>query len=445
MYAQIDISPSLYEAIESALDKSNEIRHRQMEIEKLQLQEKSVWNTYVPKVEGTALYSYFDGRLTMDIPTVTTPSENIQLFEGKTSFDNYGNIFHGSILAKTVIFSGFQIVNGAKAIQRKTEGMQHLLDAGKDVVVREVIHTFDQLTLLDEAEKVINGSEKRLAAEASRVGRAVEQGLAIPYDRDKISLARLELKMRRTELKGKRDVLYQKIHYLTGYSREQAVNVQNKVTPYLITDEKILSIAGKQEIKALESFREAQEYLLKKEKGSYFPTIGAFGGLTYSSLFDGSFTTPTIPLLDRSLNLGLNQATLGPNWLIGLGLRWEIFSGFERHHKISEAKINVRQLQDQIDDTREKLQLLLDNNYANVRVLNEKIEIASQQEKIAQNNVNISVKQYQQGLIGISERLESENDLLKSSMNRVNIIIEQRQATLETLLATGKLMHFISR
>jgi hypothetical protein len=42
--------------------------------------------------------------------------------------------------------------------------------------------------------------------------------------------------------------------------------------------------------------------------------------------------------------------------------------------------------------TQEKLQLLLENNYVNYSVLSQKIEIASQQEKVANNNLNLAIK-----------------------------------------------------
>jgi hypothetical protein len=47
------------------------------------------------------------------VPIISSP-----LFEGKSTFDNYGNIFNGSIMAKTVLFSGPN-PNGAKALKQK--------------------------------------------------------------------------------------------------------------------------------------------------------------------------------------------------------------------------------------------------------------------------------------------------------------------------------------
>jgi hypothetical protein len=58
--------------------------------------------------------------------------------------------------------------------------------------------------------------EKRLQTETKRILKAIEEGLAIPYDRDKIKLASLELDSKRIELQGKRKL--RKIRYLTGYT-----------------------------------------------------------------------------------------------------------------------------------------------------------------------------------------------------------------------------------
>ena len=76
--------------------------------------------------------------------------------------------------------------------------------------------------------------------------------------------------------------------------------------------------------------------------------------------------------------------------------------------------------------------------------MNQKIEIASQQEKVAHNNLNLAIKQYKEGLINISERLEAENDSYKASLNKINILIEQRLSAIETIISTGELTKHIT-
>lgn len=443
-YAQITISTSLEEAVNKAIEKNSSIKNKELEIEKINLQKKGVWNKYIPTIEASGLYAYFDNKVTINAPSVKVPVVNLSLFDGEKTFDNYGNIFHGSVMAKTVLFSGMQIPNGAKALEQKAKGAEYLKESEKDGIIKEVINTFDQLSLLNEVEKLINDSDKRLQTESKRVSKAIEQGLAVPYDRDKIKLASLELNSKKIELAGKRKLIYRKIRYLTDYSDSEINNVKHDLVTYIITSTK-LSPENKQEIKALESFKLANEYMLKKEKGTYLPTLGAFGGVTYSSLFDANTTTPVIPGLNKPLNLSINKMTISPNWMIGAAMKWEIFAGFEREHKIHETKINIEQVQNQIDDTKEKLELLLENNYENYSVLNQKIEIANQQEKVANNNLSLAIKQYKEGLINISERLEAENDSYKAAVNKINTLIEQRLSAIETIIATGELTQHISK
>jgi hypothetical protein len=61
---------------------------------------------------------------------------------------------------------------------------------------------------------------------------------------------------------------------------------------------------------------------------------------------------------------------------------------------------------------------------------------------VANNNLNLAIKQYKQGLINISE--EAEADSYKASVNKINILIEQRLSALETIIATGELTKHIS-
>jgi outer membrane protein TolC len=441
--AQISISLSLEEVIQKAIEKNSSIKNKTLEIEKLNLQKKGIWNHYLPKVEVSALYSYFDNQFTADITPITVPILNIKLFEEKSTFDNYGHIFNGSIMAHTVLFSGLEIPNAAKAMEQKVKGSDFLKESEKDQIIKDVINTFDQLALLKEVEKLITDSEKRLQTESNRIVKAIEQGLAIPYDRDKIKLASLELSVKRIELEGKRKIIYKKIHYLTDLSEAEINKVTYDLVPFLLIEDQ-LSSENKQELKALESFKEASEYLLKKEKGSYLPKLGAFGGVTHSSIFNANTTSPVIEALHKPISLDARELTLSSNWMIGVGMKWELFDGFERKHKVHEAKINIEQLQNQLDDTKEKLILLLDSNYENYLVLNQKIDVAIQQEKVANNTITLAMKQYKEGLINISERLVAENDLYKTSVFKATTIIEQRLAAIETLIATGNLSKNLS-
>lgn len=440
--AQIELPSSLEDAVNAAVLKSLNLQNQALEVDKLNLEVKSVKGLNLPRVEATALYSYFRTDLRADVATATLPISGLQVFDGVSNLSLDGNFFQGGVMAKTILFGGMQIKNASKAIEEKAIGTSYLMQAERDELVQEVIHTFDQLYLIQASEALLDDSRKRLEKENLRLEKAIANGLAIPYDRDKIKLAQLELQSKSVELKGAKKVLYQKITYLTGYSESQTEAVLYDLEPYLLFDDSF-SVEEKQELKALESFKVAYEYLLKKERGSFLPSLGAFAGVSYTSVFDANVGFPS-PVTGNNLNVPINEFTLFPNIMAGVALKWEIFSGFERKHKIEEAKINIMQIENKRNDAKQKLELQLDFRMSNYNVMLEKIELAEQQYKVAENNLTMATKQYQEGLIGISDRLEAENDLYKAAQNKVNVIINQRLAAIEVMMSTGKIYEDMS-
>lgn len=71
--AQILISKDLDYAIEKALQKNTEIRNQDLELQKLELERKSILAKYIPKVEASGLYSYISSDAKLDLATLNLP------------------------------------------------------------------------------------------------------------------------------------------------------------------------------------------------------------------------------------------------------------------------------------------------------------------------------------------------------------------------------------
>jgi hypothetical protein len=78
-------------------------------------------------------------------------------------------------------------------------------------------------------EKLINDSENDCKQKQKNFKS--NRRLAIPYDRDKIKLASLELDSKRIELQGKRKLVFRKIRYLTGYTDSEINTVHYNLAP----------------------------------------------------------------------------------------------------------------------------------------------------------------------------------------------------------------------
>jgi outer membrane protein TolC len=439
--AQFPVAPSLNAAIEAALAYNTQIKNQTLEQRKSTEAARAVWNKYLPQLSATAAYAYLNHDLKIDVPTVQLPLSGAQLFEGSTTLHNKGNVFLAGLTAKQVLFSGGQILYGAKAMEAKNEGDRLMSETHKDEVIRDVIQSFDQLRLLKQAEQLMDEMEIRFQKETERVEKAIAQGLAVPYDRDKLKLASLNLASRKSELEGKKELLYLKIGVLTGYDTAQIQAVQYELIP--VTFDLNPGVADRNEWKALSAYEKALDYKLKKERGSLLPTLGAFASYGYGSLFQASSSFPLTAAGDIQGRLRLNEATVSPNWLVAAVFRWELFGGFERRHKIHEVKTDREILNNRKQDAARMLNLQIQNNRINYQQQMNQVAIASQKVTIADHNLSSADKQYKLGLINVTERLTAESDWYEAKLEQVQALVNQRQAALQAYAGAAPLQSFI--
>ncbi len=317
-----------------------------------------------------------------------------------------------------------------------------MTEAGYDAIAQEIITSFDQLMLLKEVDVLITDSEKRLNKEHQKVVKAIENGFAIPYDRDKIKLAMLELESKRAEVQSNRDLLYFKLEELTGLPKEELLQVSYRLEEIVLEDDAMAM--NRKELQALEASQKAYEYVLKKEKGAMLPKVFAFGNVSYLNAFHTQTTIKDLgPLGD--VQLKSNHLQLAPTYAVGVGLRWNILEGKTHKTSIEKAKLDLKINENKLEDTREKLSLLQRKTKADYDLALKKIGVSRQQMTIAQNNLHLASRQFEEGLQDVTERLEAENEFYKQSLNYYNQVLSQRMAATELLKANGNLYQIIVR
>lgn len=440
--AQNFLEEALKEPVQKAITNSADVRLQEMEGDATQMEMEAVKGKKRPQVSFTGGYGFLYSQLSPKFPTQYLPISGTPLFEDPLVSNFQTQAFMGMLSAKQVIFAGNQINNGIKALQEKERAERYLAEAGKEEIAKEVIKTFDQLMLLKEADKLIEDSGKRLDAEHKKVLKAIENGLAIPYDRDKIKLAILELEEKKLEAQGNREVLLSKLQYLTRMTKNELETIQYQLQAFLI-EEIALDVENRSEIKALEAGKTASEFAYKKEKGTYLPTFFLFGNLAYLNAFDTSVRFRDVPVAG-DVTLKAERIRLEPAAAVGVGLKWDLYKGGTNQKNVKKAEIELEISETKLRDTREKLELLRFKNHSDYKTAQQKLLVAGQRVAIAENNLQLAGKQFNAGLIDLTERLASENEFYKVNLNYYNQILNQRNAVLELLLSTGELLDKIN-
>lgn len=439
--AQSNIDPRVKEIIQQSFQNNKDLQLKNYEVDKANLEAEGVKTNKLPHVSATGLYGFMYNNGSLDIPTLNLPVLNLGLFEGATDFNLRSQAVYAGVSVKQVIFSGLQIPNGEQALKEKARAQSYLVEAGKEEMAKDIATTFDQLMLLDQVDKLIEDSERRLKKEQAKVNRAIENGLAIPYDRDKLKLALLELEEKKVELTGNRALLIKKIQQETGMTASVVEEVGYNLSPIYLSDMPA-SVEERSELKALGASTKAYEYLYKKEKGASLPTVFAFGSASYLNLHNTSLTIKDKPIVG-DIDLSTNYLKGRPNFMVGVGVRWDIFNGGEHRNKVKQVQLDQAINETKLLDATEKLNLLLDKNKVSYTTVNQKLKVGNQQIKVAENNLQIASKQYEAGLIDVTELLTTENEWYKVNLNFYSQVLQQRAVALELLHTSGKLLQTI--
>jgi len=435
------VDDQLKHPIANAIETNYDIKNKYIEIEKNQYQIAEVKGILKPDVSAIALGGYFSSNGLIDLPTKTIPLVNAQLFSGNQKFSTSSGFGTIGVNATQVIFSGLQVPNAIKAIEQKNLAFEYLADAEKETIAKEVAQTFDQLMLLDKVQDLITNSTKRLNKEHLKVQKAIQNGLAIPYDREKIKLAMLELDAKQVEIDGTKKLLYAKLAVLTHLAEDILEPIHYELSPIdLLAND--YTLENKKELKALEHSVQAYEFLYKKEKGAHLPQVFAFAGTNYTSLFASRFKMKDVGHLG-DVTMKMDQFNLFPNILVGVGAKWELFDGGQHKNKLAQAKSDILINENKLKDSEEKLNLLLKKNKIDYETAFEKLKVNEQQNTIATNNLEIASRRFQEGLIDVTERLSAENDYYKANLGYYSQILDQRSKTYEILHTSGELLNKI--
>lgn len=436
--AQNNLSETEINLINLSLEKSYTLKEANHEISIDSIESKTIRQNFIPTLELDAMYGYGVSRINVDVPTVQLPITGIELFEGESRFDAVGQVFNTNLTAKALLFSGLQVNYGSKASEEKIKAKNFMLNATKADIVKDVIDTFDKIELLHKAESVITASEQRLAKEKERVVKAIENGLAIPYDRQKITAAELNLASKKAELYGNLSLLYLKLSMLTNVDVATLENYQFELKPWLLQND-ANTYQDRPELKALDASINAYDYKLKMNRNAFLPKVQALATLSYANLFNANIETPYSLPGGENINLELNKFEAFPSYFLGVGMHWDIFSGLKNSNETNKTTIEKSIAEEKKTDAEEKLALFAKKVQVDFEVKNQQLLFKEQEKEVAYNTLNLAIKSYHEGLISINDRLEAESDFQEAALNYYKLIAQQRMAAVELLISTGSL------
>lgn len=129
----------------------------------------------------------------------------------------------------------------------------------------------------------------------------------------------------------------------------------------------------------------------------------------------------------------------GANWLVSIGLRWNLFNGYADKARIAEAQATLRRSAADQEQTDSAIRLQVRRAWAEWSAAGQRIESARAVQSEAQETLRISQNRYDAGLNTTTDLLRVETALLDTRMRYLSAIHDQRISAATLELAAGTL------
>ncbi|MDT0554223.1 TolC family protein [Urechidicola vernalis] len=439
-------SLNLQTILSKAIENNAALKNSALEIEKSEETKKSILHTYIPTVELGGKYAYTQGELNLEttsipidvpgfnlppiipgFPPITVPSTGLEIPPIDQNIDFNGNLWMGGLTAKWTLFTGLKAPYLSKAMEHKIKAQeQQYIQREADLII-EVSEYYDKIALLEKTKLVLNIQRERLNKETLVAKKAFEQGLITRHELQKTEIFQLELDSKQLEYEGAKELLMLKLEQLTGIPIIQLELLEVELTPRL-NQELEKTYLDRPEITALDESIIASEYKYKSEVSGYLPKVQAFYTHQYAGMTNGELGI-----------LGFEEVSAYPLNALGVGMKWEIFDGLHSRGQRLKAKIDLEQLTNKKEEVQELLALNYQNCISRYRTLSAQVELKRKQQKSAEKSLEISYKEYTNGLIKLSDYLEAQADLTTTILEYYQTVCSQRRSALDLLNATGSI------
>jgi outer membrane protein TolC len=129
----------------------------------------------------------------------------------------------------------------------------------------------------------------------------------------------------------------------------------------------------------------------------------------------------------------------GANWLVSIGLRWNLFNGGADKAKIAEREATTRRTAAEQARAESGIRLQVRQAWANLKAAQQRIESAQASVAEAQESLRISQNRFAAGLSTVTDLLRTETALLETQTRYLAAVHDQRLAAAMLEFAAGTL------
>jgi len=360
----------------------------------------------------------------VSLPLQLPPPAPSKFTISPTILDNYNM----RLTLQQPLFTGFRLQSSTNIAEYTAQATQ--LDYNKDKVefVFNVKNAYWSLFKAIEVKKVVDENVEQVKAHLKDVQYLLAQGMATNNDVLKVQVQLSNVQLFQIDAKNAVRLAMIGLNSLIGLPLDTEIQLESKIEPREkeFAELNVLvqkALENRPEVKATEYRVKASEAGVTLARSGWFPQIFLTGNYYYAR------PNPRIlPAEDRFKD----------TWDIGIAVSLDIWNWGTTIHQTSQAEAQLSQLQDALGQLKDGITLEVTQNYLNRLQAKERIAVAGQGVRQAEENYRITSEKFKTGLALNSDLLDAEVALLQAKTNYTQALVDYELAQARLQKAIGE-------
>ena len=321
---------------------------------------------------------------------------------------HFGNNF--AIEAQQVIYAGGAISSGIRQAELGKQLAE--LDLQKDIQEVRFLLLGHYLNLykLDNHIKVLQDNIRLTDEVIANMKAKREQGTVLKNDITRYELQKEQLNLQLTRTRDARTTanfqLVTTLHLPEGTDiKPDTAMLEQKIQTLTENEWQDMARANNILLKQTQTAIRLNEQKVKQERAERLPHIS----IVAADHLDGPVTIE-VPALDNNFNY----------WYIGVGIKYNLSSLFKNNNRLRQARLNVRQAQENHQLAQEKIKNDVQEGYVNFMTSFTDLRTQEKSVKLADENYSVTDNRYKNEMALLTDMIDASNMKLSADLGLVN-------------------------
>jgi outer membrane protein len=418
LYAQQTKKLDLPEAISLGITNSKNLKLSQNKIDEAVAKLATVKDNALPSASASFLFNH------AEIPTNKLSiggADPIHL-------PKRADAFVGTAAVEELIYSGGKLKYAEESTRLLTEVAKLDADKDKEEISYAVINTYYSLFKVLQSKKVVAQNLEAIDSQLKQAQRFFEQGVVTKNDVLRFQLQQANVTLTEMDIENNRKVINYNLDVLLGLDENTEIDIvdpDNALKPSgALGTYMDMAFTNRQELRQLDLQNRVADVNIKSIKANTLPTVGVGANLYYINP-SGKF----IPPADQFIM----PVTLGAN------ISWNIGNLWTNKNKVSEARIQQKNVTLQKDIVSDQVKTEINRNFQNYQLSVNKIKILETSIAQATENDKLLASKYKNNVASAIDRIDAETLLYQAKINLEIAKADAGLAYYTLLKSTGKI------